>query len=273
LNPFSTFTRKEPAMVSRFAAIFLLFAAWAASAGACERRDLLVGSEWRAAGICMPAGNPSTEPRTWPVVIVFHGRGGDAGRFLEETRFHEQWPQALVVYPNGRLNASGKPERGWQMLPGQDDDKDLLFFDVMVSALFQRYPQIDPNRVFVTGHSNGSRFAGVLWKMRGAYITRLAFSAGPAHDMIKTSPPRSVFMSMGANDYDVPLDWQYPSVINAADLLGIPRDNFNRDPGLKQAFSNGGLELMTSIHQHGHAWPPGQTLQIVEFFKRSSNGR
>ena len=46
---------------------------------------------------------------------------------------------------------------GWQKSPGEVGDRDVKFFDAALERI-QKIYKTDPNRVYVLGHSNGSRF-------------------------------------------------------------------------------------------------------------------
>ena len=78
-----------------------------------------------------------------PVVFVFHGHGG-SGRQIGRSRFETHWPEAIVVYPNGLPTKSyydpeGK-RAGWQATPGDQNDRDLKFFDAMLKSLREQHP-------------------------------------------------------------------------------------------------------------------------------------
>src|SRR5437763_6193099 len=74
-----------------------------------------------------------------PLIFDFHGHGGTHRNAARGHHFHETWPEALVVYPQG-LNTPGKltdPEGkkpGWQSGPGGQKDRDLHFVDAMLTS-------------------------------------------------------------------------------------------------------------------------------------------
>src|SRR5262245_26421439 len=79
-----------------------------------------------------------------PLVFDFHGHGGTARHAARTHHFHETWPEAVVVYMQG-LNTPGKltdPEgkrTGWQHGPGDQQDRDLKFFDAVLASLKKDY--------------------------------------------------------------------------------------------------------------------------------------
>lgn len=235
----------------------------------CDLKTLRVNELDRSGIVCAPAD--SSVPA--PLVLVFHGRGSSANEMQAATHFESAWPEAVVVYLEG---LSGNPaphdpqglKSGWQINPGDMNNRDVTFVDASIDALVKHYA-IDRRKVFAVGHSNGARFVGVLWALRGKQFAALAFSAAQADSLIKTAEPRSVFMGMGVHDDLVPFAWQQQSIKYAADLLDIRSIDFTYD-GVRGAKNSNGLELLTLVHQGGHIWPNGQTRLIVEFLKRQS---
>jgi polyhydroxybutyrate depolymerase len=119
-----------------------------------------------------------------PVVFAFHGHGGTMQNALRSFAFEKHWPEAIVVYMQG-LKTPGKltdPEgkkNGWQSGPGDQGDRDLKFFDAVLKTLKADY-QIDEQRIYSTGHSNGGGFTYLLWLTRGELFAAMAPSASAA---------------------------------------------------------------------------------------------
>ncbi|MEI9893131.1 MAG: hypothetical protein WDN28_04275 [Chthoniobacter sp.] len=114
---------------------------------------------------------PAATTTAAPVIFAFHGHGGTMAYAERKFGYHTLWPEAVVVYPQG-LPTAGKltdPEgkkAGWQFAAGDYGDRDLKFFDSILTSLRQDY-HVDDKRIFVTGHSNGGGFTYLLWR-RGA---------------------------------------------------------------------------------------------------------
>lgn len=239
----------------------------AAAHASCERKTLVVRGIERSGLVCAPAD----ASHLLPTVLAFHGRGSSGQEMAEGTRLHEAWPAALVVYLDG-LTGNPAPhdtaglKTGWQINPGDMDDRDIAFADAALAALSQRYP-VDREHVFAVGHSNGARFVGILWNRRGRDFAALAFSAAQADTLIEGAVPRSVFLGMGLNDEVVPFDWQKRSLGFAARCLGISPAPPGRQ-GVWAAANEAGQGLVSFVHGGGHVWPAEQTRMIVDFFQR-----
>jgi polyhydroxybutyrate depolymerase len=100
-----------------------------------------------------------------PLVIVLHGYTGTAVNMEQWTHMDEKADEEgfIVAYPNGlpypwnetnpqAWNAGGQYEE-WTA-----HTDDVGFIDAMIGKISACYT-IDPNRIFITGHSNGSMMA------------------------------------------------------------------------------------------------------------------
>ena len=120
-------------------------------------REWKVGSDARKALVCIP---PTASKESTPLVFAFHGHGGTMGHAARTFAYQKQWPEAIVVYMQG-LNTPGKltdPEgkkSGWQPAQGDQQDRDLKFFDAVLASLKSDY-KVDEKRIYATGHSNGN---------------------------------------------------------------------------------------------------------------------
>lgn len=86
-----------------------------------------------------------------PLVIALHGGYGEAGPFAQTSGFNSVADRHgfLVVYPNGvdRHWADGRD-------PSDSGVDDVAFIDALIEHLVSTQ-SADPDRVYVTGHSNG----------------------------------------------------------------------------------------------------------------------
>jgi polyhydroxybutyrate depolymerase len=246
--------------------IFTYFDLTQANAG-CIQQSLTIHTIERTELICAPI--PTSTPI--PVLLVFHGRGGSGVNIAEGTHFHELWPQALVVYLDGLPGISAPYDKegrypGWQLNPGEANNRDVDFVDATLISIEKQF-KIDQKKVFAAGHSNGSRFLGVLWAMRAQRFAGFAFSASQAGILIKSSVPKPLFMGMGIRDELIPFEEQKQSIRLACNLLGLTPNQFEHE-GATRSVNKEAIELMTFIHPGGHRWPEEQTQMIVDFFKR-----
>src|ERR1043166_1066924 len=133
---------------------------WLLAAFNLNAADLLARREWNVDGgvrealVYVPARAKSGAS---PVVFAFHGHGGSMSNAARQFGYHRLWPEAIVVYMQG-LNTPGRltdPEgqkAGWQFGIGDQGDRDLKFFDVVLSSLKGDY-RVDEKRIYATGHS------------------------------------------------------------------------------------------------------------------------
>ena len=106
-----------------------------------QRWELKVDGVAREALVYAPA---TAKEQPAPVVFVFHGHGGTARNVVRSFAIQRHWPEAISVYMQG-LNTPGRltdPEgkrSGWQARLGDQQDRDLKFFDAVLARLKQDY--------------------------------------------------------------------------------------------------------------------------------------
>jgi len=225
----------------------------------------------RSALVAAPK-TPAAAPGS-PLVVVFHGHGGNSAQAARTFRIHEVWPEAVVIYPQG-LPTAGQitdPQGnlpGWQHTPGGEHDRDLNLFDAMLAWAKTTFT-IDGARVFAAGHSNGGSMVYVLWAARGDRFAALAPSSSVFRaDLIKTASPKPAFIVSGQKDPLVPFATQQLS------LQGVLRLNqiTTRAPapwsgGAKKYASSSGADVIAYIHPGGHPMPADAGELMVKFFK------
>lgn len=103
---------------------------------------------------------PLTSRGALPVVLAFHGGGGNARQFQESAGLDRVADREgfLVVYPNGTGPLSGHLLT-WNAgsccgSAARDQVDDVGFVRALLADLAQRTP-IDRQRIYATGHSNG----------------------------------------------------------------------------------------------------------------------
>jgi polyhydroxybutyrate depolymerase len=216
---------------------------------------------------------PTDSSHPAPLVFVFHGHGGNGAGIERKMQIEELWPAAIVVYPDGLVGHQGitdpqgtKP--GWQTRLGERGDGDIRFYDTMLATLRSKL-SVDPERVYLMGHSNGSAFVSLLLNRRGDAIAATAnLSAQPPARLLESDPVRSMFMSMGMRDPIVPYDNQTRSIPLAEQKLGVDRSRATVSGYLRSEPARGNLELETYVYPGGHAPPAEVPRLVVEFFKR-----
>ena len=112
------------------------------------------------------------DKRRYPLVLVFHGDGGDAAGF------HKAWPferatgkDAFLAYLDG-INAT------WD-LETTKSNREVAFVEAVIAEVERGRP-IDRSRLFATGYSSGGFLANVLACHRPGLLRAIASNAGGA---------------------------------------------------------------------------------------------
>jgi len=248
---------------------YILITLVAASADA----DELVRREWTVDGVVREAliSEPEkAKTELTPVVFGFHGHGGSMLNAARSFRYHELWPEAIVVFMQG-LKTPGQitdPEgfrAGWQKEKDDQKDRDLKFFDAVLLSLKKDY-KIDDSRIYGAGHSNGGSFTYLLWAERGEAFAAVAPSGSAALKVRSRLKPKPVFHIAGENDPLVKYQWQKMMIESLKDLnqceAGKTWD------GKAMLFpSKNGNPVITLITDQGHKFPAEAPPLIVKFFK------
>ncbi|MBI5708016.1 MAG: esterase [Armatimonadetes bacterium] len=236
--------------------------------------SLKVDGVERTALVFAPANAKGTSS---PLVFCWHGHGGGSRQASMSFRIHKEWPEAVVVYPQG-LPTKGKtdPEGkkpGWQQGPNDEGGRDLKYFDALLSHLKRAY-KIDAKRIFTMGHSNGGRFTYLLWAERGDVFAAYGPSGSPAIGLGRTFKPASAFHVAGEKDQIVPFAGQKLTIEGIKMLDGIGGSDKGESDGYVTTYrGSGGLELVTYIHPGGHNYPAQVPALLVQFFKRRERGK
>lgn len=227
---------------------------------------------WNVAGVDREAVVyvPPAVKANAPVVLVFHGHGGNARAADDRMQFEREWPEAIVVYPQGLPTPTPIDPRGlhpgWQRETGQVNDRDLKFFDAILVKLRNDY-QIDEHRVFVTGFSNGGYFSFLLWAERGSRIAALGICAAMLTPAVHITRPRAVMQIAGENDPIAEFAKQAKTMEEERRIDGCTSSPKSCGTNCKMYSSRTRTPVVTIIHPGGHVFPPWAAHQIVEFFK------
>ena len=242
------------------------------------RQEWNVDGVTRDALVHVPAAAKTTAS---PVVFAFHGHGGTMRHAAATFAYHKHWPEAIVVYMQG-LNTPGiltDPQGkrpGWQKTLGDQDDRDLKFFDAVLATLKKDY-KVDEQRIYATGHSNGGGFTYLLWAARGDVFAAVAPCAAAAKPEFKQHiKPKPVLHMAGENDPLVRFAWQQRTIDELRKINGCGEGQPWGEHGTQYP-SKSGTPVVTYIHPGGHELPKDVPPVIVKFFKEhvrpSGSGR
>ena len=233
-----------------------------------------VGGVSREALVHLPQGSGSA-----PVIFAFHGHGNTDLMFASKA-FETQWPEALVVYPQGLPTQDDRP--GWQTSVGEVNkktgikDQDLKFFDAMLTTFENNY-NANTQQVFAHGWSAGGMFVyNVLWAARGSKFVALC----PAASLLNTTSGKITIPVMhvgGTFDPTVDFTYQQKTVQTVRNL-----DQCSENGTTWATGENGvlGTHYPSSIsdpvlflkYDGGHDYPSNIPPLIVKFFKQVAAG-
>jgi polyhydroxybutyrate depolymerase len=208
------------------------------------------------------------------LVLVFHGAGIGAERFVGYSRFSNVADREgfLIVYPQG-LNEA------WNPSPGS---RDVQFIRDLIDHL-QRRCRVDPDRIYASGHSNGGGMVDRLACELADRIAAVGTISGAYQSSGQCSPSRPVpvFAIHGTADTTIPYkgirDWAAAwAERNGCDPepIDIPHSVLIHETKWSNCRERADVILYT-IEELGHEWTHdlidmGQT--IWDFFEVHSRG-
>lgn len=135
-----------------------------------------------------------------PIVIGLHGRGGSNTSWTHLLKHFTDAGDFIGVYPQGYLNS-------WNLGKEPSKADDVAFVEEIIDTLLT-YSNVDADKIFVIGSSNG---AGMAHKL-GAESNRIRAIAPIASQLIESismipnKKPLSVFQINGDKDTVVPIE-------------------------------------------------------------------
>ncbi len=258
---------------------FLVFGALFGVLGSISAQNTVedsfsIGGYMRTYRVYVPAAYDGSEP--WPLVFNLHGYGSNS---LEQLFYSNFQPIAdtarfLMVLPDGTFDLTGS--RFWNAGFGVAVD-DVQFLSALLDSLSARY-QIDPQRVYSTGMSNGGFMSYTLACGLSNRIAAIASVTGSMTNLLAGActpgRPVPVMQIHGTADPTVPYGgnanfrpiesvvsfWAthnqcpQPAVltpltdINAGD--GCTAERYDYAPG-----NDGARVVFYKILNGGHTWP------------------
>jgi len=233
------------------------------------------------------------ENSTPALLFVLHGGGGTAEgmeRSLTLGGFNSLADQYnfIVVYPNGFEKNWNDGRKNVSDPAHQQQIDDIGFFTILIENLSQEF-NIDPNRIFTTGISNGAMMSYRLAFEIPEKIAAIAPVAGALPiDLLPynlSDVPISICVISGTHDPLVPWDGGlvgFPRnprgiVLSAPEsvLFWVAHDNCSTPPNStllpdidpadhtwvqRDIYTNGTLNtevILYTIYNGGHTWPDG----------------
>ena len=233
-----------------------------------QRMTWTIDGVTRQAAVAKPATGEKEGGRV-PLVFAFHGHGGNMRSAARKFGFHKLWPEAIIVYAQG-LPTPGKTDPqgkkpGWQKVPGDQGDRDLKFFDAMLKTMVNDL-NADPNRVYVTGHSNGGGFTYLLWSTRHQHLAAVAPSAAGGRGF-KTMEPLPAMHFAGKKDPVVKFETQQRVMASARKVNQCNDEPKKLKNGCLLYESEDGAPFVSYIHPGAHGYHDRAAELTVKFFK------
>ena len=257
---------------------------------------LMVGEVQRHALLHIPPGYDGAEPL--PLVMMLHGGGGSSRSVAFETGWSAKadGESFIVLYPDALAEDPARPSSflGNPQLWNDGSDRfhqegtppdDVGFLTKLVKELSDRLA-LDPQRVFVAGHSNGAAMAFRFAAERSDLVRAFAAVAGACWpDQLHLSRPVPLCYITGLADPLNPMEGGVPAFANGieagrgkakppvketirrwTEALGCPDDPTSIES--EQGFNvttygpaeNGAEVLLLTIEAQGHNWPGGRGL-------------
>lgn len=210
---------------------------------------------------------PSTydENIAHPVLLNFHGYGGNAGQYMHEAdmRLLAESEKFILVYPQGAC-LSGSPHwnAGLESEDNKSDSDDFGFAESLINELSSNY-NVDTTRVYACGYSNGAMFAYALACFKSNLIAAVGSVSGTMLEetIAQGNPdhPLAMINLHGTSDNVLPYigDAGYASIPEIVDFWvthnetsttpAIDSDNFNGTTIQRQMY-NDGLEGVSVAH-------------------------
>ena len=217
--------------------------------------------------------NQANERELLPLVLVFHGRTGSMEGAAKRMAIHHHWSDAIAVYPQGLRVESGRFKgAGWIMPTATDPGRDIEFFDTLLSELSKRY-NIDKQRVYAMGHSNGGGFTHALWAVRGEHLAAVAPSASGAGNLgriAELQQPKPVFFTASEED-DIVSMANIQRCINRALKINRCKKGKKVSKNLTLYKGANGADVAVYTHNGGHKFCADILPLVARFFTKHKN--
>ena len=195
-----------------------------------------------------------------PVVINFHGgdMNADGQIAIADMRTLADSEGFILIYPEGSITEG---EQTWNMLlpspTNKSDADDFGFTAAMLDAESERL-NIDANRVYATGYSNGAGFAYGLACQLSDRIAAIAPVSGLMwNDMVTDctpTHPTAVAIFNGTQDFERPYEGYPGFMISVEDAVTFwTTHNGITDPPTMDTFMSGQINVERNAYRGGES--------------------
>jgi polyhydroxybutyrate depolymerase len=194
-----------------------------------------------------------------PLMLIFHGNGGNMDDFLNEADFRDlaESEGFVLIYPQGTV-LDGVETHWNPLLPSEtnkSDVDDLGFVATLLDALSGNI-NIDETRIYATGYSNGAGFVyglacylndkiAAVAPVSGSMYIEMTENCNPGH-------PTSVAVFNGTQDFIRPYDGFPGYLLSVEDAVGYwTGHNELANAPVLDTFSTNGLTVERSVYSGG----------------------
>jgi polyhydroxybutyrate depolymerase len=237
------------------------------------QRQLLINGVKRTYALHVPARRTKI---FFPLVLLFHGRGGSGEVMLRRTGFATKadFEGFAIAAPDG-INGHWNDGRG----AVNSDVDDISFVKEIVASLKSELP-VDVTKIYAVGSSNGGIFTQRLACEFCDVLVAVATVGGPLPSNFaqRRPSPMSILGIQGDEDPRVPIDGTRHSIESAASTMNFwaSVNSCNPTPTVthippkvsdttsvdEYIFSGGSADVVYYIVRGmGHAWPPYPSLE------------
>ncbi|MDP4207960.1 MAG: PHB depolymerase family esterase [Bacteroidota bacterium] len=260
----------------------------------------------RTAIVCIPKSKAMPDGG-WPLILMLHGAGGSSKNVLEQTGWAETGEKEgfVTIFPNGTPSDEAKPESflrnpqtwnsgGYKSLAAGGESAiaknidDVGFLTKLVETV-SASTSINPNRVYVCGHSNGAAMAYRLASEKSKMFAAVGVMASCfflenkdikgfdqsvsllqiVGDKDPFTPINGGKAGIGRKKMDLPPALESPklwAIISGIDSSAVKTDENNLFIKRWWASNRHDISIESIIvkgHGHGYLWPGGRNLPAL----------